>query len=145
MCLKLSNEHVSFVEIIRPPHRCGMSRCWSWVLRRWTHSKRPLYVLSHNTMSQVLRGAWMLISHFRSFVGISDRPGDHRLHVTALAQDLHIQPLTPQDGLKPATQPAAAEVGLQRIWAWVCGCGRYPQLYVKEMWGAAWGKWSHIA
>lgn len=39
-------------------------------------------------------------------------PGDHRLRVTAPAQDLHIQPLNLQVGLRPATQTAAAAVGL---------------------------------
>ncbi len=50
--------------------------------------------------------------HFREFGSISNRPNNRRPHVTTAAQDFHIQHLHLQDRLKPATQTAAATIGL---------------------------------
>ncbi len=49
--------------------------------------------------------------HFREFGSTSNRPHNCRPHLTT-AQDLRIQHLNLQDRLRPATQTAAATIGL---------------------------------
>ncbi len=59
----------------------------------------------------------LLQSCFREFGSTSNRPHNRRPRVTTPAQHLHIQHLHLQDRLRPATQTAAATIGLhnQRI------------------------------
>ena len=58
-----------------------------------------------STMSRLQR-------HFSQFGSTSSRPHVRRPCVTTPAQDLHIQHVHLQDGLRPVTQTAAAAVGL---------------------------------
>lgn len=57
--------------------------------------------------------AWTIANQsYREFISTSNRPQDHRSHVTPPAQDLHILHLHLQDGLRPATRTDAATIRL---------------------------------